>query len=207
MRESAATTLPPPADADPPSEPRSAPPAAPVDPTDTGHDYDGIRELDNRLPNWWLATLFATVVFGYGYWFYYHVLDRPGLVATLAAEEAAIARAQADSKPATDEMLIALSKDPETVGQGQALFKQQCVACHGDGGEGKIGPNLTDASWLHGGRPSQIHATVSSGVTAKGMPAWGPVLGAAKVRALAAYLETIKGANLPGKAPEGEKLQ
>ena len=174
---------------------------------DTGHDYDGIREFDNRLPNWWLVTLFTTIVFGYGYWFYYHVFDHPSEFAAWQSEEAAIAKKLADSAPMTDSLLATLSHDGETVGKGAALFKQQCVACHGEAGEGKIGPNLTDAFWLHGARPTELYNSVSTGVASKGMPAWGAVLGAEKVRSVTAYLQTIQGRNVPGKAPEGEKVQ
>jgi len=171
---------------------------------DKGHDFDGIRELDNRLPNWWLATLFGTIVFGYGYWLYYHVLEGPSVWAQYQAEEeAAKKKAAAVAANVTDDTLLKLSKDDKVLAQAKTIFTQTCAACHGNDGEGKIGPNLTDGAWLHGSKPTEIYKTISTGVAAKGMPAWEPVLGPEKVRWLAAYIETMKGKNLPGKAPEG----
>jgi cytochrome c oxidase cbb3-type subunit 3 len=175
---------------------------------DTGHDYDGIRELDHPLPNWWLATLFATIVFAVGYWFYYQVFNGPSLLALLQRDEAEAARRASVSAPITDDLLIALSKDGETQAKAKALFVQQCVQCHGANGEGKIGPNLTDEYWLHGNHPSEIFKTVSGGVTVKGMPAWEPLLGREKVTWLASYVVTLKNTHAAGgKAPEGPKVE
>lgn len=171
---------------------------------DTGHDYDGIRELDNRLPNWWLLTLFGAIVFSFGYWMYYHSFEwQRGLWADLQQEEAAAAEAAAKSGPVTDEMIAGLAGSDDVRGKGEAIFKQQCAVCHGDKGEGKIGPNLTDKFWLHGSKPSELYKTISTGVTAKGMPAWEPQLGSERTRWLAAYVSTLRDKNIPGKAPEG----
>lgn len=172
---------------------------------DTGHDYDGIHEYDNPLPNWWLAIFVLTTLFGYGYWMHYHVAKTgPGQIAEYDAEQGEIARKAASGKPVTDDLLVALSKDATTLATGQALFTQHCVVCHGAQGEGKIGPNLTDAYWLHGPKPTDNHKVITNGVVEKGMPAWGPMLGAERVRALAAFVYTKRGLNLPGKEPQGE---
>ncbi len=177
-----------------------------ADPLDTGHDYDGIHEHDNRLPNWWLITLFGTIVFGYGYWMAFHVLEAPSAVARWEAGEAEIA-AKAVATPADDKVLLALSHDLDLMAKTQLTFKQQCSACHGEHGEGKIGPNLTDSTWIHGPRPTDVYTVISGGVLQKGMPAWRPVLGEERVRALAAYVQTLKGKNLPGRAPEGDRKE
>lgn len=174
---------------------------------DTGHDYDGIREFDNPLPNWWLATLFVTIVFSFGYWMYYQVFGGPTELAQLEKEEAEAARQAAASAPITDDLLVKLSKDGEAQSKAQAVWAQQCAQCHGAGGEGKIGPNLTDAFWIHGDKPAEIYKTIATGVTVKGMPAWEPLLGREKVTWLASYVVAMKNKNLPGKAPEGEKAQ
>jgi len=176
------------------------------EPLDTGHDYDGIHELDNRLPNWWLFTLFGAIVFGAGYWFYYHAFEGRGLLVDLRAEEAEQARKAAASAPVTDELLVKLSHDPKTMTGAKSLFITTCAICHGADGEGKIGPNLTDDNWIHGNKPSDIYKTVSGGVASKGMPSWEPALGHEKVTWLAAYVESLRGKHLAGKAPEGEKL-
>jgi cytochrome c oxidase cbb3-type subunit 3 len=173
------------------------------------HVYDDIEEMDNHLPNWWLFILWTTVVFGFGYWFYYHVTGAgPGSLEVDKAEAAeAAALAAANRPPTGDEALLALVQDPAVVDQGKTQFTQVCAACHGQKGEGLIGPNLTDKFWLYGGKPVDIQKTVSEGVVAKGMPAWEQPLGAQRVRAITAYVLTLKNTNVPGKAPQGEPEQ
>jgi cytochrome c oxidase cbb3-type subunit 3 len=177
---------------------------------DTGHDYDGIREYDNRLPNWWLWTLIVTIVFGYGYWMYFHTFatgmsSREAYLAEMAEAEAAAAARAAARGALTDEALLAFALDDAKVGGGKAVFAQYCVACHGPEAAGLIGPNLTDNHWINGGgKPTAILQVVNTGVAAKGMPAWGPLLGPDKVEQVVAYVLTLKGKNVAGKAPEGE---
>jgi len=169
------------------------------------HVYDGIEEMDNRLPNWWLGILWGTLVFGLGYWFYYHVTSMgPGQLAAYQSEASEAMRRAAANKPISDELLLGLAKDPQTLGTGQAVFQSQCAACHGAQGEGKIGPNLTDNYWLHGSKPVELHKVVTEGVVAKGMPSWERTLGPERVRAVVAYVMTLKGKNVPGKAPQGD---
>jgi len=172
-----------------------------------GHAFDGIQEYDNPLPRWWLVIFYTTVLFGYGYWMHYQVA-RTGIggVAAYEAEKAEATRRAAATKPITDELLIGLSKDPQTTAAGQKLFVQQCAPCHLENGSGKIGPNLTDEFWLHGNKPTEILKTISRGVVEKGMPAWEPTLGAERVRSLAAFVISHEGLNLPGKEPQGERL-
>jgi cytochrome c oxidase cbb3-type subunit III len=172
---------------------------------DTGHDYDGIHEFDNPLPRWWLIIFYGTVLFGYGYWMHLHVAKTGTTIASeLAAEQAEIAKKNAASKPLTDDVLVALSKDQTTVEAGAKVFSTTCVACHGEKAEGKIGPNLTDEYWLHGGKPTDIHRSVAGGWVEKGMPSWQPVLGAERVRQVVAFVLTKRGLNLPGKERQGE---
>ena len=116
---------------------------------DTGHDYDGIREYDNRLPNWWLATLYISIVFAFGYWAYYHVLSAGPLqheeYQAEMAQAAKAAEAQAALRgAATDESLAAIMADTAAMEDAKATFSQYCAACHAASGEGMIGPNLTD---------------------------------------------------------------
>lgn len=178
---------------------------------DTGHDYDGIRELDNRLPNWWLWTLIGALFFGYGYWTYYHVLtDKPRGAWADYEQEMAEAQAAADAAAKArgdlgDDAFIAMARDPAVLEEGKAIYTQNCVACHLADGQGLIGPNLTDAYWIHDqGKPTGLRKVISAGVAAKGMPAWEPVLGPTRVDKVLAYVLTLKGKNVPGKAPEGE---
>lgn len=174
---------------------------------DSGHDYDGIRELDNPLPNWWLTVLYGSIVFAFGYWIFYQKLGGTSLTMQLRRDDAEAVARMAATAPVTDELLTTLSGDAATLDKAHALFVQQCAQCHNADGSGKIGPNLTDEFWLHGARPSEIYATISKGVAIKGMPAWGPLLGGEKIKWLASYVVTLKDKRLPGRAPEGKKLE
>lgn len=166
------------------------------------HVYDGIEEADNKLPLWWLWTFFGAVAFAAAYWFYFEVfaVGASPLQRYAQALEAQAARQGTVSA----ELLESLAKDPEALAEGKALFVSNCAVCHQENGAGKIGPNLTDAFWLHGEKPEEIYATIDKGVLAKGMPAWGPTLGAKATQRLAAYTLTLRGKNLPGKEPQGD---
>ena len=169
------------------------------------HVYDGIVEEDNLLPNWWLAILFTTMIFGFGYWFVYenaHAMPYPREV--YKQDVAELARLHPEIQVMTNDTLLALAKDPAIVAQGKALFGTTCVACHAANGQGLVGPNLTDNLWIHGGKPIDIHTSVTNGFPDKGMPPWGKTLGADKIRALAVYVVSIKGQNLVGRPPQGE---
>ncbi|NUP11236.1 MAG: c-type cytochrome [Polyangiaceae bacterium] len=175
------------------------------------HEYDGIIELDQRLPRWWVYTLFGAIAFAAGYWVYFHSFDRGELASReygriKAKEIAEEAERIKQAGTVTPEMLVMLTKDRGTVEQGQELFSQNCVTCHSEGGKGNIGPNLTDDYWLHGGEPMNVYGTIRDGFLSKQMPAWGKQLGEDRVRAVAAYVLTLKGTNAAGgKAPQGEK--
>jgi cytochrome c oxidase cbb3-type subunit III len=175
------------------------------------HDFDGIQEYDNPLPRWWLYTFYGAIVFAFGYYFHYHIF-KTGMspLETYQAEMAADAKKKLAESQArgsiSPEALLALAKDPAMLKTGSEEFTKTCVACHSAQGEGKIGPNLTDAYWLHGGSPKEIYETISKGVTNKGMPAWEPTLGNSKTIAVTAYVLSIRNKNIPGKAPQGEKV-
>jgi cytochrome c oxidase cbb3-type subunit 3 len=79
----------------------------------------------------------------------------------------------------------------EMAERGEAIFKTTCIGCHGPTAQGGIGPNLRDSTWIHGGAPDQILATITNGVAAKGMPTWGPILGPEKTREVAAYVASL----------------
>jgi cytochrome c oxidase cbb3-type subunit 3 len=189
------------------------------------HEYDGIQEYDNRLPNWWLYTLFGSIVFAGLYWATYHVLHVSELPRAEYDQEVSAAKASADrdeeerlietagaplatggpSELVSAEALAALSHDPAKVGEGKQLFVTYCAPCHGADGGGKIGPNLTDNAWLHGGAPEKIFRQVMNGSPTKGMIPWGPQIGADRVKAVTAYVLTIKNTNVAGgKPPQGE---
>ncbi len=154
------------------------------------HTYDGIQEYDKRLPNWWLFTLYGAIVFAAGYWAYYHWTDhmQPGYV-RVEQQIGDFQKKALDSGAApTDLQLYNLSLDPAVVASGQKIYTTNCVACHGPDLKGGIGQNLTDNTWIHGGKPTDIYTTVTKGVADKGMPTWGPVLGAARIADVVAFV-------------------
>lgn len=159
------------------------------------HVYDGIQEYDKRLPNWWLNTLYVTIVFWVGYWAYYEwfrVGQSPAQTVT-----AALAQIEADrlsSAKLDDASLWQMSRNPAFVSAGRAVFDANCAACHFVSLRGKaenpaaIGPDLTDTMWTHGGKPTEVYDLIMKGVLTKGMPTWAPVLGARKIGEVTAYI-------------------
>jgi cytochrome c oxidase cbb3-type subunit 3 len=165
------------------------------------HEYDGILEADNQLPLWWLYALFATMVFSAGYWFWYqefHAGKNP--TELYFAEQAALAE-KSGADPSDAELLAGSTGSTREL--GEKLFAANCVSCHDAQGQGKIGPNLTDSAWLHGGDPVSVYKTIRDGVAAKGMPSWKPILGRSGVVQVAGFVLSLRNKNLPGKAPEG----
>ena len=190
------------------ASPKDASPKDVARPEDAGstivHVYDDIREEDNRLPNWWLGILFGSIVFAFGYWFVYESAHAaPGPLEAFKTELAVQARQRAEAGPVTEGALLVLAQDAATVAEGRTVFVSTCAPCHGLEGQGVVGPNLTDGFWLHGGKPLAIHTSITNGYPDKGMRPWGQVLGAARVRTVAAYVLSIKGKNLLGRPPQG----
>lgn len=166
--------------------PNSPPPDDAIRP----HTFDGIQEYDKRLPNWWLFTLYITMVFWVGYWFYYHRAHL-GLSQTAQVEQqlAQLEAAKLAAAPSLDDAsLWKMSRNPVFVDAGRATFDSTCASCHNVKLTGGIGANLIDHLWIHGGKPMEILNTVTNGVPAKGMPTWGPVLGAKKISEVVAYV-------------------
>jgi cytochrome c oxidase cbb3-type subunit 3 len=154
------------------------------------HEYDGIQEFDKRLPNWWLWTLYGAIFFSVGYWVLHHQFRAFGTPGGRVEQEIADNQLKAARAGGalTDEMLWKMSRDSSVVGSGKAIFLANCAACHQPDLSGKIGPNLKDAEWIHGGAPNQIVATITNGVPAKGMQAWLSQLGRSKIGEVSAYI-------------------
>jgi cytochrome c oxidase cbb3-type subunit 3 len=182
-------------------------PKAGEEPKMTVHVYDDIVEEDNRLPRWWLWILFGTTAFAAMYWYGDQELKawaspRESYEDQMVAVRLAAAQHGGGMSPSA---LLALARQPNTVADGKATFTTTCAPCHRADGGGGIGPNLTDGFWLHGGSPDKVWKTVHDGVDGKGMAAWGPILGEARVASAVAYLLTIKNTNVAdGKAPQGD---
>ena len=174
------------------------------------HDYDGIRELDNSLPPWWVAMFYITIALSVVFLLYYHVLGGPSQSDEYTAEvkvaeqaKAAFAATQANN---IDEDNLEASTDEKELAIGKTVYTTNCVACHGANGEGGVGPNLTDEFWIHGGGITNVFKTVKNGVPEKGMIAWSAQLKPADIYKVSSYILTLQGSNpANGKEPQGEK--
>ncbi|MCX8143235.1 MAG: c-type cytochrome [Bacteroidia bacterium] len=185
------------------------------------HEYDGIRELDNVLPPWWLWMFYTTIAFSFVYLIHYHItpikaLEKIGFVGPgvgqeelykmemeQAEKEKQAYLAQMANK-VNEENVTALT-DPAEIAEGKNIFLTNCATCHGKEGQGGAGPNLTDDYWLHGGGIKNVFKTIKYGVPQKGMIAWETQLSPKQIQQVASYILTLRGTNPPGaKEPQGE---
>lgn len=173
------------------------------------HEYDGIRELDNSLPPWWLWGFYISIVFGIFYLFHYHVLGTGSLSAAeynselVQADldkEAYIKTMEAKGEAVVNEENVTLLTDASSLQAGAAIFKGQCAACHAENGGGKIGPNLTDEYWIYGGSVKNLFKIISNG-TPNGMTSWKGVLSGKDIQDVASYVKSLKGSNPAGGLP------
>jgi cytochrome c oxidase cbb3-type subunit III len=176
------------------------------------HEYDGIQELDHPLPSWWLWIFYVTIIFSVFYVGYYMTGIGPTLKEELDVAMAEI-EAKRASKVATSEpsdletVILASLQSPDKLKSGNAVYTGKCAACHGDVGQGLIGPNLTDDYWVHGGTLSEIAAIIRDGVAEKGMPPWGAILSEDELYDVTAYIRSLRGSNPPNaKESEGIKF-
>jgi cytochrome c oxidase cbb3-type subunit 3 len=173
------------------------------------HDFDGIRELDNSLPPWWVNMFILTIIWAAVFMFYYHFGGGgPNQVEYYEQEVAQakkeIAIALAGQSNAVDEANVTALTDASALGEGELIYKNSCVSCHGQAGEGGVGPNMTDEYWIHGGGIKNVFKTIKYGVPEKGMIAWSAQLKPADMQKVASYVLTLGGTNPPNaKAPQG----
>jgi cytochrome c oxidase cbb3-type subunit 3 len=169
--------------------------------------HDGIREYDNPLPGWWKVIFVATIVFSIGYFTYYHGGGQGQSETEIYAQKIAALNEQRAKEMAAagkvDEQTLAGLAETQP-NRGRPAFFKLCVACHGEQGQGSIGPNLTDEHQIHGKTRVDIYKTIRDGVPAKGMRSWTAVLKPEEMMSMAAYVSTLRGRNIPGKVPEGD---
>lgn len=172
----------------------------------TNHEYDGIRELDNKLPPWWLYGFYFTIIFGIGYLINYHVIG----TAPLQDEEfqAQMQKAEEDVKlylasldNLIDETSVEVLTGDAELAAGEAIYQKNCAVCHLADGGGSVGPNLTDKYWLHGGSIQDIFKTIKYGVPSKGMISWETQLSPKAMQQVASYVYSLEGST-PAKAKE-----
>jgi cytochrome c oxidase cbb3-type subunit 3 len=174
------------------------------------HEYDGIHELDNNLPPWWKYSFYVSIVWSILYLGYYHLGDGELSIPAYEREmelakieKAEIAKTMASK---VDESNVTMA-DASGIADGAAIYKSNCAACHGNAGEGNVGPNLTDKFWLHGGDMTSIYKTVKVGWPAKGMKSWEAELSPVQMKNVASYIKSLAGTNpANAKAPQGEEF-
>lgn len=177
------------------------------------HNYDGIRELDNSLPPWWVAMFYITIIFAVVYMTYHHFTGY-GL-SSEEKYEREMERAQeevqaylATQANLVDETNVEMLTDEASLEAGALIFKNQCAVCHGQFGEGGIGPNMTDNYYLHGGTIQDVFKTIKYGVPDKGMVSWKSQLSASDMAKVSSYIMTLVGTDPPNqKEPQGEFYQ
>jgi len=175
------------------------------------HNYDGIRELDNNLPPWWVYMFYATIVFAVVYLARFHVFN--GYTQNMeydqevAEAQIAIEEYKKTAKGLVDANTVELLTEASDIKAGGAIFTTNCVACHMPDGGGGIGPNLTDEYWILGGGIKNVfHSIAEGGRDGKGMIAWKQTLKPAEIAQVASFILTEISGKAPAnpKAPEGE---
>ncbi|MEW7279798.1 cbb3-type cytochrome c oxidase N-terminal domain-containing protein [Aquimarina sp. 2201CG1-2-11] len=162
------------------------------------HNYDGIKELDNNLPPWWVYSFYATIIFGVIYMVRFHVLNdytqAEEYESEIAEAKIAIETYKKTAKNLVDINTVTLLTEPSDINAGKAVFATNCVACHKADGGGGIGPNLTDPYWILGGGIKNIFKTISEGGRdGKGMVAWKQTLKPLEMAQVASYIMSLRG--------------
>lgn len=174
------------------------------------HDYDGIRELDNNLPPWWKYGFYLTILFSVVYLVHFHVSGSGKLQVAEYEEQlhTASLEVEAYKKQAAnlvDETNVVALTETASLSNGRSLFTTHCSPCHGAAGQGTVGPNLTDAYWLHGGSIQDVFKSIKYGWPQKGMKAWEKDLGAKQIQELSSFIKTLQGTNPPdAKEKQGD---
>lgn len=174
------------------------------------HDYDGIKELDNVLPPWWVYLFYGTIIFSVVYLVRFHVVGDYTQTEEFnkEIELAELEKSKLPKDPADEvsyETVVAVT-DAESLAKGKEIFNNACAACHKADGGGLVGPNLTDKHWINGGGIKNVFKLISEGSKNNpSMVAWKANLSSKDIQSVASYILTLEGSNPPGaKAAEGE---
>ena len=172
------------------------------------HDADGIQELDNLLPRWWVWLFWLCNVFAIAYMLYFHTFKMGDLQAAAYRKEATAGEELKNAALVQFESNIANlepTKDEAELRKGSQVFTTYCAPCHRADGGGLVGPNLTDDYWIHGNTYSDSIKTIINGVPEKGMLSWRGVLKPNEIQAAASYIHTLRGSNPANpKPPENQ---
>lgn len=174
------------------------------------HDYDGIKELDNDLPPWWVGLFYATAIFAVVYMLRFHVFDGDNQIEEYEKSMIAAREAVEEYKKNAPDLLtvenVVMLTEASDLKKGQDLFDMKCAVCHRTDGGGSIGPNLTDDYWILGGSIQDIFHTISEGGRAgKGMIPWKSDMNPTDIARVSSYIKTLHGTNpVDPKEAEGD---
>jgi cytochrome c oxidase cbb3-type subunit 3 len=168
------------------------------------HDADGIKELDNLLPRWWVWLFWLCNIFAVAYMLYLHVFKLGDLQAAVYTKEATAGDQLKSAALAKFESTLGAlepSKESATLSEGQRIFTTYCAPCHRADGGGLVGPNLCDDYWIHGSAYQDNLKTIINGVPEKGMLTWRGVLKPGEIQSVASYIYTLRGTSPPNPKP------
>jgi len=174
------------------------------------HDFDGIRELDNKIPPWWTILFYGAIVFSFIYMIDYHIIGDGNVQINEYEQEVQAAAVKLEmltkSGALISEETVTVLTDLGALSAGKDIFDKNCSACHGFAGEGIVGPNFTDEYWVHGGSIKNIYRIITDGVPSKGMISWKSQLSPNQIQEVGSYILSLKGTNPPNqKGPEGDR--
>tara|TARA_R110002111_G_scaffold223877_1_gene285692 strand:+ start:139 stop:720 length:582 start_codon:yes stop_codon:yes gene_type:complete len=176
----------------------------------TGHEYDGISEYDNPIPGWWSWMFVGAIIFSILYYMAYQL----GTAGTTVAQEydnAVTANLLLQFEeigtltPSEDEILKYMTQEQWLL-FGEKVFEGNCVSCHGKGGVGLVGPNLTDDQYKNVKTLGDIATVIEEGAANGAMPAWKNRLHPNAVVMVSAYVAKLRDEPKPGRPPEGEVI-
>ena len=174
------------------------------------HDYDGIKELDNVLPPWWVYLFYGCIIFSVIYLVRFEIMGAPDqemeLKNEIAQSKIEVAEYMKTAPDMMDEKSVTLLTDAPSLAEGKVIFTTNCAVCHRADGGGQIGPNLTDNNWILGGGIKNVfHTLVNGGRDGKGMISWKGTLKPKEMQKVGSYILSLKNSNpIDPKAPEGE---
>ena len=174
------------------------------------HNYDGIKELDNTLPPWWVYMFYATIIFAVVYLVRFEVFDGDNQETeykkAVAEAKISLDKYKETATDLVDASSVTLLTDEKDLARGKAIYNLNCAACHMADGGGSIGPNLTDENWILGGGIKNVFTSISNGGRdGKGMVAWNKILKPIDIAKVSSYIISLQGTKPANpKQPEGE---
>lgn len=164
------------------------------------HNYDGIRELDNVLPPWWVYLFYGTIIFAGIYLFRFQVIgeydQKKEFETEMTEARIAIEEYKKTAPDVMDKEKVTLLTDAASIAQGKTIFTTNCVACHRADAGGQIGPNLTDDMWINGGGIKNVfNVLMEGGRDGKGMISWKATIKPSDLQKVASYVLSLQGSN------------